>query len=125
MESKLARKTYLHSDYSAHCWVVQNFEPKIVSMIRKCHNHKTADKPWHREEEPHNNHETQGKQTKQSNLLSLPHPDDCKTRMETGNAQQNIEQPQNPTMGVTTKQQQQNHRLRTDRSQSHWRLKCI
>ena len=38
------------------------------------------------------------------------------------NAQQNIEQLQNPTMGVqsTTNHQQQNHRLGTDSSQSHW-----
>ena len=67
-------------------------------MIRKYHNHKLQTNPWHREEEPHNNHETPGKQTKQSNQLSLPHQDDCKTRM---NVQQNIEQLQNPTMGVT------------------------
>ena len=33
-----------------------------------------------------------------NNQLSLPHQDDCKTRM---NVQQNIEQLQNPTMGVT------------------------
>ena len=31
---------------------------KIVSMIRKYHNHKLQKNPWHREEEPHNNHET-------------------------------------------------------------------
>ena len=31
---------------------------KIVSMIRKCHNHKLQIKPWNREEEPHNNLET-------------------------------------------------------------------
>ena len=67
-------------------------------MIRKYHNHKLQTNPWHREEEPHNNHETPGRQTKQSNQLSLPHQDDCKTRM---NVQQNIEQLQNPTMGVT------------------------
>ena len=91
-------------------------------MIRKYHNHKLQTNPWHREEEPHNNHETPGRQTKQSNQLSLPHQDDCKTRM---NVQQNIEQLQNPTMGVTinnestTNQQQQNHRLRTDSSLSH------
>ena len=38
------------------------------------------------------------------------------------NTQQNIEQLQNITMGVTTttNQQQQNHRPRTDRSQIHW-----
>ena len=38
--------------------------------------------PWHREEEPHNNHETPGRQTKQTNQLSLPHQDDCKTRRD-------------------------------------------
>ena len=38
---------------------------------------------WHREEEPHNNHETPGRQTKQSNQLSHPYRDDCKTRMDT------------------------------------------
>ena len=37
----------------------------------------------HREEGPHNNHETPGRQTKQSNQLSLPHRDDCKTKMNT------------------------------------------
>ena len=50
-------------------------------MIRKYHNHKLQSNQWRREEEPHNNHETPGKQTKQSNQLSLPHQDDCKTRM--------------------------------------------
>ena len=38
-------------------------------MIRKYHNHKLQTNPWHRDEEPHNN----GRQTKQSNQLSLPH----------------------------------------------------
>ena len=36
----------------------------------------------HREEEPHNNYEAPGRQTKQSNQLFLPHQDDCKTRMD-------------------------------------------
>ena len=49
-----------------------------MSMIRKYHNNK----PWHREEEPHNNHDTPGRHTKQSNQLSLPHQDDYKTRMD-------------------------------------------
>ena len=44
-------------------------------MIRKYHNHKLQKNPWYREEEPHNNHETPGRQTKQSNQLSLPHQD--------------------------------------------------
>ena len=56
---------------------------KIVSMIRKYHNQKLQTHPWHREEEPHNNHETPRRQTRQSNQLSLPHRDDCKTRMDT------------------------------------------
>ena len=37
----------------------------------------------------------------QSNQLSFPHQDDCKTRMNTSNAQQNTEQLKNLTMGVT------------------------
>ena len=41
-------------------------------MIRKYHNHILQTNPWHREEEPHNNHETPRRQTKQSNQLSLP-----------------------------------------------------
>ena len=51
-------------------------------MIRKYHNHKLLTNPWHREEEPHNNHETPGRQTKQSNQLSLPYQDNCKTRRD-------------------------------------------
>ena len=35
-------------------------------MIRKYHNHKLQTNPWQREEEPDNNHETPGRQTKQS-----------------------------------------------------------
>ena len=54
----------------------------IVSMIRKYHNHKLQTTPWHREEEPLNHHETPGRQIKQSNQLSLPHQDDCNTRMD-------------------------------------------
>ena len=44
----------------------------VLSMITKYYNHKLQTKPRHREEEPHNNHETPGRQTKQSNQLSLP-----------------------------------------------------
>ena len=73
----------------------------LVSMIRKYHNHKLQTNPCHLEEEPHNNHETPGRQTKQSNQLPLPHQDDCKTKRDIKNVQQNIEQSQNPTMGVT------------------------
>ena len=51
-------------------------------MIRKYHNHKLQTTPWHREEEPLNHHETPGRQIKQSNKLSLPHQDDCNTKMD-------------------------------------------
>ena len=68
-------------------------------MIRKYHNHKLQTTPWHREEEPLNHHETPGRQIKQSNQLSLPHQDDCNTRMDISNVQLNIEQLQTPTIG--------------------------
>ena len=51
-------------------------------MIRKNRYHKLKTNPWYREDEPHNNHETLRRQTKQSNQLSLFHQDDCKTRMD-------------------------------------------
>ena len=47
--------------------------------VRKYHNHELQTNQRHREEEPHNNHETAGRQTKQSNQLSLPNQDDIKT----------------------------------------------
>ena len=72
-------------------------------MIKKYHNHKLQTNPWHREEEPHNHGKTPGRQIKQSNQLCLPHQDDCKTRMGISNVQQNIDQLQTPTMGVTIK----------------------
>ena len=40
-------------------------------MMRKYHNHKTQTDPQHREEEPLNHHETDGRQIKQSNQLFL------------------------------------------------------
>ena len=51
-------------------------------MIGKYLNHKLQTNPFNREKEPHNNHETPGRQTKPSNQLSLPHQYDCKTRMD-------------------------------------------
>ena len=51
-------------------------------MIRKYQIHKPQTTSWHREEEPLNHHETPGRQIKQSNQLSLPHQDDCNTRMD-------------------------------------------
>ena len=51
-------------------------------MIRKYHNLKPQTTPWNHKVEPLNHHETPGRQIKQSNQLSLPHQDDCNTRME-------------------------------------------
>ena len=51
-------------------------------MVRKYNTHKLQTNPWHREEEPHNNHQAPRRQTKQSNKLSLLHQDDCKTQMD-------------------------------------------
>ena len=64
---------------------IQNFDPK--KMVRayvcmKISEYPPGTKPRHCVEELHNNHETPGRQTKQSNLLSLPHEDDCKSRMD-------------------------------------------
>ena len=49
-------------------------------MIKTYHNHKLQTNPRHREEEPHNNHETPGRETKQSNQ---PSPPNHKTRRGT------------------------------------------
>ena len=44
----------------------------IVSTIRKYHNHKLQTNLWHREEEPHNNHETPGRQTSKATSSLFP-----------------------------------------------------
>ena len=70
-------------------------------MIRKYHNHKQQTTLWHREEEPLNHHETP-RQIKQSNQLSLfPIKMIAILERTQSNVQQNIEQLQTPTMGVT------------------------
>ena len=98
-------------------------QEKIVSEYdQEIPHHKLQTTLWHREEEPLNHHETPGRQIKQSIQLSLPHQDDCNTWTDTkqrttkhraitdshnglertqSNVQQNIEQLQTPTMGVT------------------------
>ena len=72
-------------------------------MIRKYHNHKPQTTPWHREEEPFNHHETSGRQVKQSKATSSLFPVKMIAILEwtLSNVQQNIEQLQTPTMGVT------------------------
>ena len=53
---------------------VRNITKIVSEYDEEIPQSQTADNPWHREEEPHNNHETPGKQA-----LYLPHRDDCKT----------------------------------------------
>ena len=54
-----------------------------MSMIRKYHNYKLQTITWHHHEEPLNNHETPGRQPRQSIQLSHSHQDDRKTRTDT------------------------------------------
>ena len=49
-----------------------------MSKVSKYYNHKLQTNLWHLEEEPHNNHEAPGSQTKQG-----IHCDDCKNKMDT------------------------------------------
>ena len=87
LQSDLPEKVDMSFGYCMRSFVCTTmyeraFWPKIVSMIRKYHNHKPQTNTRHREEESHNNHETLGKQTKQSNQLSFPHQADCKNKMD-------------------------------------------
>ena len=52
-------------------------------MIRKYHNHKLQANLWHCEEDPHNNHETPGRQSKATSSFFPIQMSDCKTRMDT------------------------------------------
>ena len=65
----------------------------------------TADKPMAPRERAAQPSRDARKKTKQSSQLSLPHQDDCKTRMGIKGVQQNIEHLQTPTMGVTINKQ--------------------
>ena len=91
-------------------------------MIRKYHNHKSQTTLWHREEE--RSTITRHQKDKLSKAASSLFPIKMIVILQRAqsNVQQNIEQLQTPTMGVTIKksQQQQTHRLRMDSSLSHW-----
>ena len=91
-------------------------------MLRKYHNRKPQTTRWHHEEEPPNHHETPGRQIKQSNQLSLPHQDDCNTRMDTKQRTTNhrtVTDCHNESNNKQKSLQQQNHHLRMDSSLSH------
>ena len=62
---------------------------------------QTADWPIAPEGEPHNNHETPARQSKQEISSLFPIKMIAKLEGKLRNVQQNIEQLQNPTMGVT------------------------
>ena len=59
-----------------------SIQHKISEYVQEIPQSQTADNLWHREEEPLNHHKTPRRQIKQSNQLSLPHQDDCNTRMD-------------------------------------------
>ena len=65
-------------------FICQHFSnAKIVSEYhQEIPQSQPVDKPIATQQETHINHETPGRQTKQSNQLSRSHQDDCKTRMD-------------------------------------------
>ena len=70
-------------------------------MIRKYYNYNLQTNPQQCEAELNNNHETPGRQTKKatSSLFSIQMI--AKLEWTQRNAQQNVKQLKNPTMGVT------------------------
>ena len=97
-------------------------------MIRKYHNHKLQTTPWHREEEPLNHHETPGRQIKQSNQLSLPHQDDCNTKMDIEQRTTKHRTITDSHNGSNNKQKVNNNRttaLERTAAQATGGLKCI
>ena len=64
---QVSRATIHNESEEAHIYIKCEAAPihiKIVSMVRKYHNHKLQTNPWHREEEPHNTNETPGRKNK-------------------------------------------------------------
>ena len=51
-------------------------------MISKYHNHKLQTNLWNREDEPHNNHQTPGRQTKQRKATRSLFPIDMISKLE-------------------------------------------
>ena len=82
-------------------------------MIRKYHNHKPQTTLWHCEEKRLNHQEASGSQIKQSNQLSLPHQDDCKTRTDTKQCTTKHRTITNSYKGSNYKQKVNNNRTTT------------
>ena len=70
-------------------------------MIRKYHNHKLQTNLLFREQELYNNHEKPGRKQSKATSCLFPIKMIAKLEWTQSNAQQNIEQLQNTTMGVT------------------------
>ena len=62
---------------------------------------KLQTNPWHREEEPHNHHETPCRKRNKATSSLFPIKMIAKLEWTQSNAQQNIEQLQHHTIGVT------------------------
>ena len=78
------------------------FGAKIVSEYdQEIPQSQTADNPVAPRGRAAQPSQTPGRQVKQSNQLSLPHQDDCNTKMDIKKRTKNIEQLETPTMGVT------------------------
>ena len=89
-------------------------------MIRKYHNRKPQ--TTKRKEKPLSLHKKAGRQNKQNNQLSLPHQDDCNTKMDIKKRtakHRTITDSNNGSNNKQKSKKQQNHRLRTDSSLSH------
>ena len=56
--------------------------PKVVIMIMEYHNHKLQTKPMKLQGRATQQLHATGRQTKQSNMISLHRQDDCKTRID-------------------------------------------
>ena len=69
-------------------------------MFRIYHNHKLQINLWHREEEPHNNHETQGRHHSRATSSLFPIKMIAKVEWTQSNAQHKRKL-QNLTMGAT------------------------
>ena len=95
---------------------------KQASMIRKYHNHKLQTNPSHREVEPHKITITSTRKIgKESNLLSLSIKMIEKLERKQRHAQKHGKHRTRPwEQQSTPNQQQQNRRLRTNSSLSHW-----
>ena len=109
--------------YSCHCFHFVKLSKIVSEYDQEIPHSENADNPVAPREEPLNHRETPGRQIKENNQLSLPHQDDHNTRADTKQCtlkHRTITDSHNGGYNKQKSQQQQNHRLRTDSSLSHW-----